>query len=270
MNPIIVDEGEESDAAAGEEILTDSRGKPVSPERIYLEEASVYRPIVTGDIYRTGDTAGTATEANSGLIMVTSHPSGMRSGPALEEYVRAAPVVVDERLSARKANVKIADLFPLPRLTDLFHGDDSLEAGPWGVRVDRAAPIESSALRLSGRCACLSGYGIALLFQCIAFSDTRVLIREDTIESRLAPKLIEIEWLENWNEDLVKPRLESGADLEAELAAEAVEFDCVMTADRGEGRTLQTMINDLSALPPVEAEHIMSAELRSRRAVQAA
>jgi hypothetical protein len=153
----------------------------------------------------------------------------MRSGPILEEYVRAAPVVIDERLSARKANVKIADLFPLPRLKDFFRGDESLEAGPWGVRVDLAAPIQSSALKLRCRRACLSGYGISLLFQCIAFSDTRVLIREDTIESKLAPKLIEIEWLENWNEDLVKPRLANGADLETELAAEAVEFDVVMT-----------------------------------------
>jgi hypothetical protein len=128
MNPIIVDDGEESNATAGEEILTDRRGKPVPPERIYLEEASLHRPTVTRDIFGIDDIAGTANEANASSIMVTSHPSGMRSGPALEEYVRAAPVVVDERLSARRANVRTADLFPLPRLTDFFHGDDSLEA----------------------------------------------------------------------------------------------------------------------------------------------
>jgi len=270
MTSIVEDEGEDSTAAAGDEILTDHRGKPVPPERIYLEEASQYRPIVTGDIFRIDGIPGATEEVNSNLIMVTSHPSGMRRGPALEEYVRVAPVVVDERLSARKANVKIADLFALPRLKDFFYGEDCLAAGPWGVRVDRAAPIASSTLKLDHRRACLSGYGVALLFQCIAFSDTRVLIREDTIEARLAPKLIEIEWLENWNEDLVKPRIEKGADLEAALAAEAVEFDGVMTADRGEARTLQTMINDLTALPPVEAERIMSAELRLRRESTAA
>lgn len=254
--------------ALGEEWLTDSRGRPVPPERIYLGEASPYRPIATGDIFRVLNFNGTGPSLKAEFFMITSHPSGMRSGAALENFVRVAPVVVDERLSKKKANVKVIDLFPLPRLQDFYQGDDSLGDGPWGVRVDHAAPLESAALKLPDRHVCLSGYGISLLCQCLAFSDTRVLIREDTIESKLAPKLTEIEWLENWNEDLIRPRLEAGADLEAELKKEADEFEGVMTADRGEGRTLQSMITDLKTLPPVEAEHIMSAELRSRREAQ--
>lgn len=259
------DEAQPSLAPYGEQALTDARGKPVPVDALYLDEANLYRPIVTGDVFHADPMLGTPADEEPFLIMVIAHPSGMRSGAVLNEYIRVAPVVRDNRLSRTKAATRIADVFALPRLEGYFQADDQLDTGPWGVRIDLAAPVRAEELQIGRRRACLSPDGIALLVQCIVHSDTRVLVREDTIGRMLAPKLLEIEWLENWNEDVVRLRVESGADLQAELLTESAAFEDVMAQDRGGGRSLHSMISDLASLPPVEAERIMSAELRARR-----
>jgi hypothetical protein len=253
------------DLSHGEEVLTDARGKPVPVESLYLGELSVYRPVVTGDVFENVDVGAAGPAVTPALSMVIAHPSGMRSGATLNECVRAAPLVRDPRLSPKKAATRIADVFALPKLPDYFSGSQTLDQGPWGVRVDLAVPVRSEELDIERRRVCLSPTGIRLLVQCIGHSDTRVTVREDTIGKMLAPKLLEIEWLENWNEDIVRPRVEAGADLRAELLREAAKFEEVMERDRGEGRTLHVMINDLETLPPVEAERIMAGELRARR-----
>jgi hypothetical protein len=255
-----------SDEPRGEEALTDERGKPVPVESMYLEEVSPFRPILTGDIFRGVTVPGAEMDDEPTLAMVIGHPSGMRSGAMLNARIRTAPVVTDPRLSAKKAATHISDIFGLPRLSDFTHDECKVDSGPWGVRVDLSAPVLTELFTPEARCACLSPKGIALLVQCVVNSDTRVLVREDTISTKLAPKLLEIEWLENWNEDLVRPRVEAGGDLVTELLSAAIEFETVMEADRGGGQTLHRMIADVTSLPPVEAERIMATELRARRA----
>jgi hypothetical protein len=92
--------------AHGAEVVTDARGKPIPVDSLYLDEVNVYRPIVTGDVFENVEVPGFAATEPPVLTMVIAHPSGMRSGAALNEYVRAAPVVRDPRLSPKKAATK--------------------------------------------------------------------------------------------------------------------------------------------------------------------
>jgi hypothetical protein len=250
----------------GDEVVTDEREKVLPPELMYLGEVSRYRPIVTGDVFPAVPVPGFAPADDQPILtMIVAHPSGMRKGPALEDRIRAAPIVRDERLSDTKPNLRIADLHPLPQLRKHISGIE-IDDGPWGVRVDLAASVSSSAFDVQARCLCLSPAGIANLVQCLVHSDTRVTVRTATLAEMLAPKLLEIEWLETWNDDLVRPAVDgAGADLDEQLREAASEFDNVMRQDRGQQNSLQAMIATLDTLPPVEAQRTFERELRARR-----
>ena len=248
----------------GDEAVADERGKPVPVEILYLGETNPYRPIVTGDVFPDVPVPGFPQDDGPRLTMIVAHPSGMRRGARLEDRIRAAPIVQDDRLNPRKIVPGLPDIFQLPLLPAHIAGVE-LGEGRWGARIDLAASVDSSQFDVQRRCLCLSARGVALLVQCIVNSDTRVMVREDTIGTMLAPKLLEIEWLETWNDDLIRPLVEGGADLHNELLRGADEFESVMEADRGDDRTLHKMITALESLPAVEAQRVMAQELRDRR-----
>src|SRR5690349_601886 len=83
----------ETEATFDEE-LDEKLGVVDDARELYLEEASFYRPISTGDVFLGASVAGASNEEEaSGLAMVLSHPSAMRKGPVLADRLRAGPVL---------------------------------------------------------------------------------------------------------------------------------------------------------------------------------
>jgi hypothetical protein len=213
--------------------LEDKLGRVEDPLELYLEEASFYRPISTGDVFLGVPVPGsTSEERASRLSMVLSHPSAMRKGPELEKRARAAPVVSvpDENFSATKYTVGYSDLFSLPRLGQVVreNGHD-LADERWATLLNVTGTIETGDLDVRRRVVCLSPKGVTLLLQKLVNSDTRAAVRLDTIERVIEPKLEELEQLQTWNEALAAPKVDAGADLEVELRAVAHAFDEAMS-----------------------------------------
>jgi hypothetical protein len=265
--------------------LTDRRAAPAQPQDLYLEEASRYRPIVTGDIFRDVPVPGSTEEDQAlNLTMVVAHPSGMRGKDGkVVERVRAAPIVHKLGLNPNKmVRQEHCDYFQLPLLARVvtnngFDGPAEPASGwGWGARLDAAAPILTTQLDLAKRVASLSDLGVRFLIQWLGYSDTRVMVRVHRIKQQIDPKLMEIEWLESWNDELVRPLVESGADLVGALEKAAAEFDGVMTEDRGDGVSLAVMLatgcdeavdGEQRASSLVRAERVMTRERLRRRHV---
>jgi hypothetical protein len=248
--------------------VAEKLGAPDDPLDIYLEEASWFRPIACGDVFRDVAIPGAKEEdAGYGLMMVIAHPSAMRRGPDLEPKARAASVVPVEGLSRTKWTKGHAGIYPLPRLSEVALGNgfdvEDHEWG-WGALLDLAAPIESKGLNVRERLACLSPTGISLLLQKVVYSDTRYAVKQVHIERAFAPKLEEIEMLQTWNEELVRPRVDEGVDLREALQDGAREFDKVMN-ETNEERTTSIRALLEGGRHSGRAQVLLTAEIRSRR-----
>jgi hypothetical protein len=158
--------------------------------------------------------------------MILSHPSAMRKGAYLESRVRAGPVIKDNRLSPTTYNAGFLDLFTLPRLSNAAseNGHD-VDDEPWATSLAATGVVESAALDVTRRVACLSSSGVVLLVQKLVNSDTRHAIRLDTVENVMALKLEEIEQLQTWCEEIAAPRVEAGTPLADALQDAAVSFE---------------------------------------------
>jgi hypothetical protein len=259
-------QSEETDASAWSEELGERLAAPSSPEAIYLEEASVYRPISTGDIFWDVPVPGcTPEESAYGLTMVVAHPSVMREGGKLEDRARAAPVIRKDGLRKTQWTDKYVDYFPLPLLSRLAKANGfDIENLPWGAHLQLAGPISTNDLDIRRRVVCLRPEGVHVLLQRLVFADTRVAVKIENLAFKIAPKLDEIELLQTWNEDLVMPKVEAGGHLEKELLAAANEFDAVCEAT-SEDRP--TSIHDLlaSADRRGEGQRLLMRELKERR-----
>jgi hypothetical protein len=253
-------------SAPEDPILAERLGAPSEPIAIYLEEASYYRPIGTGDVFQGVVVPGsTQEEAAFAIAMVVAHPSAMRKGAELEERARAAPVAPVDGLSRKRWARGHFDVFPLPLLSTVAEQNGhKIEDRGWGVLLELAGPIETTQLDVTRRVACLSPEGIHLLLQRLVHADTRFPVREDLLASTFAPKLEELELLQTWNEELVAPVVEDGADLETELLKAAQAFDEMLNATEGHGGTsLRAMLE--SRTRAGEAQRLLAAEIRRRR-----
>lgn len=249
---------EEPDQLALADPELERLGTVTDARDLYLEEASIYRPISTGDIFFDAPVAGsTAEERASGLTMVLSHPSAMRKGPELETRVRGGPVVEVEGLSTVKYTPKHFDVFALPCFGEVAreNGHEVVD-GRWAARLIPGGSVESACLNVRQRVACLSPKGVTVLLQKLVHADTRAAVREDTIEGTIASKLEEIEQLQTWNETLAAPKVEEGGDLAEELLAVARDFDQTV-------KPLAALLND--PLRRGEVWRRLSAELRIRQ-----
>jgi hypothetical protein len=256
------EDSEEAEASAElDAVLVHGLAEPESAEDLYDDTATKYRPIMMGDIFTEVLVPGSTDEEQaSGLAMVVAHPSGMRTGPALVERARAAPVVRDARLNSAKVIKGHIDFFQLPLLTDsAARSGVAIGNGPWGARLDLAAPVSTSGLDLQRRIVCLSETGVELLVQRLSFSDTRVAVNVDLIREQLTPKLLEILWLHRWNERLVAPLVEGRdeGDLEEELERAAAEFDDFI-------KPLRELLDD--PMGQVKAQRLVFAEIDRRQA----
>lgn len=257
---------EAATSAPYDPLLAERLGAPSEPKDIYLEEASSYRPISTGDIFGGIRVAGsTDEEASHGLAMLVAHPSAMRKGAALEPRARAAPVAPVKNLSRTKWSKGHFNVFPLPLLCPVAKKNGfNIDDRGWAALLEVSAPVETAGLDVRERIACLSPTGIHLLLQKLVHADTRYPVKEDMLARVFAPKLEEIEMLQTWNEELVEPRVADGADLATELAQAAQEFEVVF-GETGEFRSisLRSMLED--GRRAGEAQRLLAAEIRSRR-----
>lgn len=247
-------------------ILAERLGAPAEPIALYLEEASPYRPIATGDIFQGVTVPGsTEREASYDLTMLIAHPSAMRKGAELERRARAAPVTPVRGLSPRRWARGHFDVFPLPLLAEVARGNGfNVLDEPWGALLQVAGPIATEQLDVERRVACLAPEGIHLLLQRVVHADTRFPVREDLLASVFAPKLEELEMLQTWNEEIVAPLVDDGADRRAELRNAAVEFDGILSSleHRGDKSIRELLESDTRA---GEAHRLFAEQIRRRR-----
>ena len=221
-----------SETAVFEPLLAERLTFPDPPEALYMEEASVYRPIATGDIFLGVSVPGPSEDLDPPLAMLLSHPSAMRKGAKLEPWARAAPVLPLQGFSKKKWTKGHIDVFPLPLLAAIAAANQfEIDDRGWGVLLGLAAPVATERLDVRKRLACMSPKGIHILLQRLVHADTRVPVRDDLLAEVFAPKLEELEMLQTWNEEFVLPKVEhDGADLFTELDVEAKRFDDVMNS----------------------------------------
>ena len=195
-----VDEDVEQGAAIDapfDPIIAERLDVPESPEAIYEDEASVYRPISTGDLFHGAQIEGwAAVDAPHDLVMIVAHPSAMRDGATLKPRLRAAPVVPVNGVSSRKWTPGFYDIFPLPKLCETAElGGLVLEKHGWAALLNLSAPVSTDSLNVQRRFACLSPDGIHLLLQRLVHADTRVPVNLKTLAATFAPKLVELDML---------------------------------------------------------------------------
>lgn len=266
-----VDEDVEQGAAIDapfDPIIAERLDVPESPEAIYEDEASVYRPISTGDLFHGAQIEGwAAVDAPHDLVMIVAHPSAMRDGATLKPRLRAAPVVPVNGVSSRKWTPGFYDIFPLPKLRETAElGGRVLEKHGWAALLDLSAPASTDSLNIQRRFACLSPDGIHLLLQRLVHADTRVPVNLKTLAATFAPKLVELDMLYTWNEELVPARLEAGGALEDALLVAAREFEDVADAPVGDS-SIRMMLAQISN--PGEAGLAGEAQRRFNEALAA-
>jgi hypothetical protein len=251
-------------AARQDPILAERLDAPSEPTVIYLEDASLLRPIATGDIFRGIVVPGsTSSESAHDLTMVVAHPSAMRKGAILEPQARAAPIMPVSGLRRSKWSGGHYDVFPLPLLAKVAarNGDGGVGNRAWGARVDLAAPAQTADLSVRRRVACLSPEGVLLLLQRLVHADTRFPVKIEHLRRTFLPKLDELDLLETWCDDLVDP----DGDLEAQLASLALAFDqYLQVVDEATGMSIRDMLSSDTQAPI--ARRLIHAERRRRTA----
>ena len=254
-----------------DDVIAEGLGAPNDPLEIYLEEASWYRPISTGDIFRDVAVPGNAPHAEAPIVlsMVVAHPSAMRKGAVIEDWVRAAPVAPIKGLRKTTWSAGFYDVFPLPLLSAVA-GDNGFQIPnrAWGTMLELTAPTESNELDVRQRVACLSPDGVHLLLQRVVHSHTRVAIHLPLLEKTFAAKLDELDLQEEWNEKLVEPHVaDDGADLRERLLDGAHEFDDALAVTPADAaQSIGAMLTDASQA--ASARRHVRAEIRRRLAEQ--
>ena len=242
-----------------DERLDESLGIPSTVEALYLEEASVYRPLGTGDIFVENSEEATGGSPQ-GLVMLVAHPCAIRKGPVLEPRAKVAPVVRAQGVSKSKWTNGYFDFFPLPGLRNVAAENGfAVDDRAWGALLKEAAPVDTESLTVANRAACLGPEGIRLLLQRLVHSDTRVAVKPLAIEATYKPEAEELELFETWNTDLVPPRLANGEPLDEALVAEAREFDAFVGSGSPSPRQLLRQADTIS-----QGRRLITQEIRRR------
>lgn len=149
-------------------------------------EVSICRPLFTGDVFRV--------EANSAW-MVAAHPCTMR-GKGAKLLPTTLVVPVSEMQQPPRID-KWADGFfrymPLPDLLGSFRV----------AEFDGMTRIDTAALVITQRVACLSQFGINLFQQRMVFHLTRLEVTTTSLGAAFAHTFAEAELLEEWVEEAV-------------------------------------------------------------------
>jgi hypothetical protein len=227
--------------------------QPRSADDLYLAREAdiggvpVYRPIMTGDVFRDIDIPGVEEiDRDDGrLAIIVSHPCSMRSGPSMKDHVQVVRVIRCDPMNLEAWTKQFYDRLPLPDLTvvvdpDDVTGDDPeielavrTQEGAHAALFDLRGRVESCELDLNKRIACLTEQGVALLHQRMAHYDTRYAPDVDELVTTCTAVFAEIELWEQWNEQLIDSgTLSDSAKLNEELDRVAHIFDSELSKRR--------------------------------------
>lgn len=245
--------------------------EPRSADDLYLARSaeaggvpvSVYRPIITGDVFRSVDIPGVGHQDGDQerLAIVVSHPCSMRNGSRIKDHVQALRVVKAEPIKLEEWPKRYYDRMPLPDLTVVIDPDDVSGDDPeadLAARTDEGAHaalfefrgcVKTEELHLDKRIASLTDQGIAFLHQRMAHDETRYAPSVDELVTVCAPVFAEIELWEQWNERLVDPSaLSDPQKLQEELDRVGDLFDAELSQKRPTGKKngWYKLRNDLS------------------------
>jgi hypothetical protein len=171
------------------------------------------------------------------MVMVSSHPCAMRSGPRLRERITVVPVLPAPEVPFDRWPTANYRQMPLPNLT--------APGTHYAAMLEEPTTVSSALLDPRARLALLTERGIMLFQQRKVHNDTRVAIEPSTLHEACAAVLAEVEMHESWNLALVSPQVDEGADLAATLDTEAASFDVVMSGVQEDGvTTLRDLLRD--------------------------
>lgn len=180
---------------------------PNSADELYLargDEVPPQRPIVTGDVFL----ADLFDAEDHTRIVVMTHPCTMRKdGVHLRDRLLVAPVGPYQEVSFAQWRDGFFKVMPLPDL--------DAAGGHFAAFLEDLAPIDSTALDVSDRVACLTPRGINFLMQRLVFNMTRVAVGTHRFSEACGPVFDEIEIVEEWRDQAADAGLDPGGAAEA-------------------------------------------------------
>ncbi len=182
-------------------------GSPNSADELYLargDDVLRQRPIVTGDVFLTDLFRA---EDRTRLIVMT-HPCTMRmDGVSLRDRLLVAPVGPYQQVGFAQWRDGYFRVMPLPDL--------DAAGGQFAAFLEDLEPVDSIALDVADRVACLTPRGINFLMQRLVFNMTRVAVGTHRFNEACGPVFDEIEIVEEWRDQA------AGAALDPAEAATA-------------------------------------------------
>jgi hypothetical protein len=208
---------------------------PDPPDRIYLargDDVDAYRPVLSGDVFK--GRIPTIDEDHEAMV-VLSHPCSMRAGAHLRSRIQVAPVARFQTLSSDQWR-QFYKVMPLP---DLF-----MDGKGYAAPFDLSSPLDTSALDLAERVACLSEYGVLVMFQRHVRHLTRFELGIRSLEPVMRAVFTEVELQDEWNQALARKGLDEGAAVADVLAEQEEAFDDFMRQPGSTGASLRDDLKD--------------------------
>lgn len=206
--------------------MPDELEAPESADQLYAArgmEIPAARPYMQGDVFADVEIPGVD---GGGLAAILAHPCALRSdGVSLFDRLQVARVEPGHVVPLDRWATGHFKKMPLPAMAP----DDAER--DYAVIFDLAGRVETGALRVDSRVACLSPFGIALLQQRQVHHLTRYVVPSVDLHATCANVLAEAELLEEW---LIAAEA-SGKDTDAA----ASDFHQLMRAERENAASLQ-------------------------------
>lgn len=169
--------------------MTDRLAVPDDSASLFLsrgDEVNPNRPLYTGDVIE--DVVLPVLDDQPQIVIIVSHPCGMRAGPKLQTYLHVAPIVGHSESGPQMwtGNFKLMAIDGLPVLANPV------------VRLDRSTLVRSDDLRAERRIACLGRPGVNLLRQRLVHHLTRLVVDISLFDQEAAPAHEEVDLMEEW------------------------------------------------------------------------
>lgn len=156
--------------------------------------------------------------------MILTHACSMRQGPQLRARILMG------RVTTRPQVIPLPwkGHFPVLPLPQLRPGSPDRH---YVLAFEELGTVETAALDLKGRVACLDDFGIALLNQRHAHYFTRYAVETAVLHEQSANVLAEAELLESWIDGAIP---DDSENWDARLVDETAEFDTLLDPHREE------------------------------------
>lgn len=207
---------------------------PESADRLYLSRGSdvdPYRPVMSGDVFE--GRIETLDDPHD-LIIVVSHPCSMRAGAHLRPRLQVAPVLPRGAVSPSDWGGSYRAML----LPDLY------KESSFAASFELNSPVRADELQLDTRVACLSEYGILVLYQRHIRHLTRLEVGVRQLEPVARAVFTEVALQDEWNNSLAKPRVDAGETFNEVLREEEEAFEAFMASPGASGVSLRDELRD--------------------------